>query len=282
MLKQEGKWKSFWSRIREKHKLSFTNDTTYHEKWSINVSSLNLWTLLIAYSIVLGTVLFFLFKLTPLQRLITGENTVINYNQIQENSASIDSLKSQSNSTQLYLTDLKKILNDEPFSDTLYTKEDSSLENYTANFEKSKEDSLLREKIETQGNESPKINYDFFYSPVKGIVSKSFNSSQKHFGIDIVTEIDMPIKACLEGTVIYASWTSEDGHFLLVQHKNQYVTVYKHCSSLLKKVGDKVQSGDPIGLVGDSGEHSSGPHLHFELWQNGIPLDPAEYINFTK
>lgn len=282
MLKQEGKWKSFWSRIREKHKLSFTDDTTYDEKWSFNVSSLNLWTLLLAYSIVLGTALFFLFKFTPLQRLIIGDNGVVNYSQIQDNTVAIDSLHSKTRSTQLYLEDLKKILNDEPFQDSLYTSEDSSLENYEANFERSKEDSLLREKIETQGNESPKINYDFFYSPVKGIVSKSFNSGKKHFGIDVVTERDVPIKACLEGTVIYASWTTEDGHFLLIQHKNQYVSVYKHCSSLLKKVGDKVQSGDPIGLVGNTGEHSSGPHLHFELWQNGTPLNPADFINFAK
>jgi len=282
MLKQEGKWKSFWSRIREKHKLSFTDDTTYDEKWSFNVSSLNLWTLLLAYSIVLGTALFFLFKFTPLHRLIIGDNGAVNYSQIQDNTVAIDSLHSKTKSTQLYLEDLKKILNDEPFQDSLYTSEDSSLENYEANFERSKEDSLLREKIETQGNEAPKINYDFFYSPVKGIVSKSFSSGKKHFGIDVVTERDVPIKACLEGTVIYASWTTEDGHFLLIQHKNQYVSVYKHCSSLLKKVGDKVQSGDPIGLVGNTGEHSSGPHLHFELWQNGTPLNPADFINFAK
>lgn len=281
-MQKEGRWKSFWSRIREKHKLSFTDDLSYDEKWSLNVSSLNLWTLLLAYTILIGLGLFLLFRFTPMKNLLIGSDGIINYSQIQDNSVAIDSLKTYTNSTDLYLNDLKKILNDEPFEDSTYAENDSSLQNYEANFEKSIEDSLLREKIENQENEAVKIEYDFFYSPVKGIISKKFDSEKKHFGIDVVTEKDYPIKASLEGTVIFASWTPEDGHILLIQHKNQYVSVYKHCSSLLKKVGDKVQSGDPVGLVGNTGKHSSGPHLHFELWQNGIPLNPNDFINFNK
>ncbi|OIQ36965.1 MAG: hypothetical protein BM555_01715 [Crocinitomix sp. MedPE-SWsnd] len=282
-MKEESKWKAFWSRNRKKHKLSFTDDATYDEKWGFTLSSLNLWTLLATYTIVILFIFFLLVKFTPLENLFVTEASSVSISQVNENSNAIDSLKDKTRSTQLYLEDLKKILNDEPFDDSLkLNPDDTTFDNYQGNFDKSKEDSLLRYKIENADKPLPEIHYDFFHAPVKGTISQSYKPKKKHYGIDVVTAESEPIKSCLEGTVVFSSWTSKGGDIIIIQHKNEYLSVYKHCSSLLRNVGEKVQTGDPIAIVGNSGEHTDGPHLHFELWKEGAPLNPQEYINFSK
>jgi murein DD-endopeptidase MepM/ murein hydrolase activator NlpD len=120
----------------------------------------------------------------------------------------------------------------------------------------------------------------FFFPPIRGLVTSTYERGSGHFGIDIVTKKDEAVKATLDGTVVLASWTSDGGHVLQVQHRNDLVSVYKHNSVLLKKVGDKVKAGEAIAIVGDSGELTTGPHLHFELWLNGEPIDPQAYMVF--
>lgn len=275
--------KSFLSRSREKHKLSFTNDTTYHEKWSFRLSAMNMWLLLALYSLLLIVSLVLLFKFTGLNAIFSDGGNYVETEKVNDNRAKLDSLNRQAESTQMYLDDLKRILLDQPFDDSLGSgSNDSIFRNYQANFQKSDEDSLLRLIVENEGKPKENVKYDFFFSPVKGTVSKSFNYQLRHYGVDIVTAAEEPIKACLEGTIIYASWTPDDGELIMIQHNNGFISVYKHCSSLLKKLGDRVQSGDPIGLVGNSGSHTTGPHLHFELWKSGVPLNPQDFINFNK
>ena len=282
-MAENSKWSSFIQRIREKHKLSFTDDDSYHERWSFNLSTLNLWSLLLLYSIILIFVVVLLFKFTPMGNMFSIASSGVSNSQVDKNSATIDSLTDMTESRQQYLDDLKKILANESFEDSLGNNPDDSLfRNYQPNFDKSKEDSLLRYKVENQAEPEKEIKYDFFFAPVKGTISKSFNGSEGHYGIDVVTTKSEPIKSCLEGTIIFASWTPNDGDIIMIQHKNNYISVYKHCSSLLKKFGDKVQTGDPIAIVGNSGAHTSGPHLHFELWKNGKSLNPQEFINFSK
>jgi murein DD-endopeptidase MepM/ murein hydrolase activator NlpD len=275
--------KSFIDRIREKHKLSFTDDTTYDEKWSLRLSTLNLWTLLGLYTIVIIVGLFVLIKYTGIKVFFVDAAPVSSIVQINDNASRIDSLTEKTRSRQKYLDDLKSILLDVPFGDSLYTSQDDSmLVNYDADFSKTRADSILRLKVENQGKEVAQIDFDFFSAPVKGTISKSYNSKKEHYGVDIVTKAETPVKSCLEGTVVFASWTPDDGNVIILQHNNEFMSVYKHCSSLLKNLGDKVQTADPVGIVGNTGAHSSGPHLHFELWQSGISLDPQEFINFQK
>ena len=268
---------------REKHKLSFTDDTTYQEKWSFRLSAFNLFSVIAFYTILIATGIILLVKFTPVQYFVVDTPPTASVRQINQNSEMLDSLSSQIESRQRYLNDLKKILTNESFEDSMTRNmSDSLFGNYQANFTKSQEDSLLRLKMESQGKVENNINYDFFYAPLRGTVSQSFNLSKGHLGVDIVAEEDSPIKSCLEGTVIYTAWTSTDGEVVIVQHKNNFITVYKHCSSVLKSVGDKVQTADPIAIIGNTGKHTSGPHLHFEIWQNGKVLDPQELINFSK
>lgn len=269
------------ARGREKHKLSFTNATTYHEKWSFKLSMSNLYTLLILYTIIITVGLMLLFRYTPLKEIFVNVPPPISVSQVNQNTEMIDSLSKQVKSRQMYLDDLQKILRGESFDDSLGSNSSDSIYlNYQANFSKSKEDSLLRLKVENEGKTPADFSYDFFFAPVQGVVSKSFDKSKKHYGIDIVTEREYPIKSCLDGTILFASWTPNDGEVVIIQHNNDFISIYKHCSSILIKVGDQVKRADPLGIVGNSGKHTSGTHLHFEIWQKGNPINPQELISF--
>jgi murein DD-endopeptidase MepM/ murein hydrolase activator NlpD len=277
------KIKLFFERNREKHKLSFTNDITFHEKWSLKLSTINLITLIVFYTIIIIVLLVLLIHFSSVGRLFNEASQSASVEQINQNRDRIDTLNSKVKSRQMYLDDLQHILRDEPFDDsTMASNNDSGYTDYNADFNKSREDSLLRYKIENEGSKSSEYSYDFFLAPVKGRVSKSFNKEKSHFGVDVVTEKNAPIKSCLEGTVIFAGWSSNDGEVIILQHSGDFISVYKHCSSLLKKLGDNVQTTDPLAIVGNTGKHSSGPHLHFEIWKKGTPLNPQEFINFQK
>jgi murein DD-endopeptidase MepM/ murein hydrolase activator NlpD len=122
------------------------------------------------------------------------------------------------------------------------------------------------------------MGYRLFFAPIPGIVTQSYNT--KHYGIDVVAKANEVVKSVLDGTVIFSTWTIETGYTITIQHENNFVSIYKHNSELLKKVGTFVHAGEAIAIIGNSGELSSGPHLHFELWFNGQPVNPEDYIKF--
>ena len=117
-------------------------------------------------------------------------------------------------------------------------------------------------------------------SPLEGIITSEFDKATDHFAVDIASASNTPVKTCYEGTVIFADWTSETGNIIIVQHENNLLSAYKHNSALLKEVGEFVRSGEAIAIIGNSGENSTGPHLHFELWFEGAPIDPQNFIKF--
>lgn len=259
------------------------DDTSYHEKWSFRVSSLNLLSLLGLYSILLLIAVVLLFRYTGLQQLVSTDYSSQNEGLLSSNEERIDSLNQQLEESELYLQELRLILNDGPFEEADASDTTNSLTDYTPNFTKSAADSVLRSKVEQDMNQ---LNYNhssasftFFFPPVKGIVSQSFER-EKHPAVDVATAAEDPIKSCLEGTIIFTGWVQDEGHIVLVQHQENLISVYKHCSAILKERGAKVQAGDPIAIVGNSGALTSGPHLHFELWKRGVSIDPEDYILF--
>lgn len=127
---------------------------------------------------------------------------------------------------------------------------------------------------------SREIQQLFLFSPINGVVSRKFSIKDLHFGVDVVTKKDEPVKCVADGTVILSSWTQDAGYVIAVQHKNNILSFYKHNATLLKKVGETVRVGDILAIVGNSGEMTDGPHLHFELWYNGNPVNPQDYIGF--
>ena len=194
---------------------------------------------------------------------------------------------------QRYLDDLRKVLGGELPDERKMTPADTSKTHdyHAIKDNHSPDDSLLRSEYDnankyklfksdkTSGSGSTMRNLTF-YSPIKGIVSKEFDPLRKHFGVDIVAPRDEVIKSVQDGTVIFSSWTVETGYVIAVQHPGNVISVYKHNSVLLKKEGNIVHAGETVAIIGQTGELSNGPHLHLELWVNGVPVNPKDYIVF--
>ena len=201
-----------------------------------------------------------------------------------------DSLEKKLLENELYLKNITAIVNGkDPI--TIQT-EDTTVNNILEaelSFKKSKEDSLLRIAVEAEDKISitakkEKGNLDLenilFFSPIKGVITNSFDRKEEHFGTDIVAKEDEPIKCVFDGVVVISHWTSETGYVIGVQHANGVFSLYKHNSILFKSVGEYVKSGEVIAVIGNSGDLSSGPHLHFELWYKGITVNPENYLSF--
>ena len=178
--------------------------------------------------------------------------------------------------------------NDIPSSSEKKPVADTTKQYKDISIKPSKEDSLLRKQIESQdqyrlaftegGNSKNNTSSFFFFTPLNGLISNSFNAAENHYGVDIVAKENEAIKATLDGTVIIAAWTLETGYIIELQHENNLVSVYKHNSALMKKTGQYVKAGEVIAIVGNTGEQTSGPHLHFELWSAGSPIDPQDFM----
>lgn len=146
-------------------------------------------------------------------------------------------------------------------------------------------DARIRSQFEKGGSrlsdaDKSAISTNHFFAPVKGMITKKYNPQQLHYGIDVVAGEEAAIKSIKNGTVILASWTDDTGHVIGIQHSDNIISVYKHCSLLNKKIGDRVETGEVIAIIGNSGEYTTGPHLHFELWHQGTPLNPEDFIVF--
>jgi murein DD-endopeptidase MepM/ murein hydrolase activator NlpD len=146
-------------------------------------------------------------------------------------------------------------------------------------------DRLLAEQTSLaleSGNDNTRLSLSqiHFFVPLKGVVSNHFDTATDHFGVDLVGGPNSLISAVLDGTVIFSGWTLESGYVVHIQHQADLISVYKHNSELLKFQGDRVKAGEAIAIIGNSGEYSTGPHLHLELWHGGTPLDPEQYIDF--
>jgi murein DD-endopeptidase MepM/ murein hydrolase activator NlpD len=147
-------------------------------------------------------------------------------------------------------------------------------------------DAAFRKEFEA-GSENVHVNYNkeelknmMFFPPLQGMVLKKYDYAKKHYGVDVVAQKNEPIKSAADGTVILSSWTQDSGYVIAVQHHSNLISFYKHNSVLLKKVGEDVRAGDIIAIIGNSGELTDGPHLHFELWNNGVPINPEDFIPF--
>ena len=288
-------------KLVHKYILEIRDEDTFEKKISFRLSRLNVITIVGLISMVLVFLVVVLIAYTPLREYIPGYSDVNLSRNIVKASKLANSLIHDSKVQAAYIENLKGILEDRIWNDTgkmnstTLNQEESSPERYQNIVNnRSKEDSLLREQIESE--ESYNLNYlrpidkqrsirqlaerILFFPPVKGILTDTFNMDEQHFGVDIVAPAHEAIKATLDGTVVFASWTPETGYVIEVQHKDNYLSVYKHNSELLKKAGNRVNAGDVIAIIGSSGELATGPHLHFELWYNGQAVNPEDYIVF--
>jgi murein DD-endopeptidase MepM/ murein hydrolase activator NlpD len=283
--------KKLYRRLKNKYRLVILNDSTFEEKVSLRLSPLNLFTIIGSFALFLILSVALIIVFTPIREYIPGYTDVDLRTDVISMAFKSDSIERQLDYKQRYLDNLGLILSGKPFP-SVETDDVDSTKDYTQiTFKKTTEDSLLRAYVESedQFNISSAVdaspdkfgirNFTFF-SPLSGTVTSEFDMDKEHFGVDIVAPENEAIKSCLDGTVIFAEWTVETGFVIQIQHSNNLLSVYKHNAVLLKKSGEYVKAGEAIAIIGNSGELTTGPHLHFELWFNGNPIDPSVYMVF--
>jgi murein DD-endopeptidase MepM/ murein hydrolase activator NlpD len=293
-MAQESKKKEKWyQKLRDKYKLVILNDETYEEKLSFKLSRLNVFVATGTIAILLIILTTILIAFTRLREYIPGYTDVSLYEQLYKIEELTDSLEADARQKSLYLENLRLILSGKDTTIVSPLKEDTVGNYNNISSYASRDDSAFREEFESQmmgsevrapdherGGARPDISSFSFFTPLRGIVTSKFDPATKHYGVDIVSVQNEAIKATLDGVVIFTGWTLETGYTVSLQHENDLISVYKHNSAILKEQGSYVKAGDPIAIIGSSGEYSTGPHLHFELWYNGVPVDPTDFIKF--
>jgi murein DD-endopeptidase MepM/ murein hydrolase activator NlpD len=291
MLVSKAKRKKIAHILKSKFRFVVMNDQTLEVKFSLRLTPMNIIVVGGSFALILITLTMYLIAFTPIREYIPGYADVNMRRNLIKMTLKTDSIMQKVDADEKYLSNLLDIINDN-VDTTLPDKKVGAGQLYDSiqKLNKSDADSQLRWQIENQeqftlinnGDKafSSGIGSYSFFTPLKGNITSKFSTAQKHFGIDIVAGPNEGIKSALDGTVVMANFTSETGYVIGVQHSNNLFTFYKYNSALLKSAGDYVKAGEVIAIIGNSGEFSSRPHLHFELWYNGNPVNPIDYINF--
>ena len=277
-------------KLYDKYRLVLMNDDTYEEKLSFRLTRFNVFLAFGTLSIFLVSATAYLIAFTPLREYIPGYGDFNTRRVLRELALKTDSLEKTLQQKDLYILNIRNILEGREIvaemPDTLVNPTGIIMERLP----RAPEDSLLRMEMADLPVSSPMREFASvpmsrfvgasFFPPMKGMITSYFDPAQGHLGIDLVGNIDETIKAALDGTVVFADWTLETGNTIVIHHPNNMVTVYKHARSLFKQSGNLVRAGEPIAIIGNTGTLSMGTHLHFELWINGTPVDPLDYIVF--
>ncbi|PLX12193.1 MAG: peptidase M23 [Marinilabiliales bacterium] len=290
--KSDKKW---YHKLRSKYRLVIFNDETFEERLIFRLTRLNVLSVFVSLAIIFTSLTLILIVYTPIKEMIPGYPSTYQNQSLIRLNIMADSLADELRKKDLFFENIKNIVEGKEII------EDTSKDAFkkggvydTIQLTSSPEDSLLRVEFEMQNlnnlyypekneeTEKKQINIKnlSFYIPAEGVVTSKFDFSKEHFGIDIVAKHNAAVKATLDGSVIFADWTMETGYVIAIQHQEGLISFYKHNSVLLKKVGEIVKAGQPIAIIGESGELTTGAHLHFELWHKGAPVNPEDYITF--
>ena len=286
-MAKESKNETRVQRWRNKFRFIIVNDDTFEEIITLKLSPLNIFVfsvIAIISTIALTTTVI---AFTSLKELIPGHASSKLRREAIELALTSDSIQAALERNERYINGVKRILDGEVIDTVLKEIEekytDSTISLTLSN--PSTQDSAFRKWVEqenafTLNQSGANLGIPQLISPLEGIITSGFDKVGEHYAIDIAAAANTPIKTCHEGTVIFADWTSETGNIIIIQHENNLISAYKHNSALLKEVGEFVRSGEAIAIIGNSGENSTGPHLHFELWYEGAPIDPLGFIKF--
>ncbi len=281
--------RKLFHKLTHKYRLVLFNEDTFEELGNMRLTRLNLIALVGIILILLVSITYILIAYTNIREVIPGYPDAVMRQHIRTNAMKLDSLEHEQAIRDQYFENLNRIISgDIP---EMYMNDTSGMaDSHEINFLRSTNDSILRQQVKAEEQfrlgvlNDAEVNmklYDLhFFTPVKGIITGDFSPADGHFGVDLVAEPNAIVKAALDGTVTMSTWTLETGYVIQIQHDFELISAYKHNASLFKTVGEKVVAGDAIAIVGNSGELTTGPHLHFELWHDGVPLDPVDYIVF--
>lgn len=279
--------KAFWKNIKFKYKLTIVNENTLEEVVGLRVSKLNGLSVLLSVLTVLFLIAACIIAFTPLRNYLPGYMNSEVRSQIVANALRVDSLQTMLHQQNLYIMNIQDIFSGQVPIDSVQTLDSLTAARKDTLMERTKREEEFRRQYEenekynlTTIASRPDVTGLVMFRPTRGMISSHFDMDRKHFGTDIAANPNESVLATMEGTVILSTYTAETGYLIGVQHNQDLVSVYKHCGSLLKKEGDVVKGGEAIALVGNSGTLSTGPHLHFELWYKGHPVNPEKYIVF--
>jgi len=282
--------KSFKNKIvnffNKTFRLVVINDETLEEEGFLKLSRSNIIILTSVLLVSAFVISFCIIVYSPLNKHLPGKSSELVQKELLTLALKSDSLAFALSISSLYLSNIESIIKGDSINFEYLDDSLNKIDNSEINFFKSKEDSLLRIRVEREDQSSINLNSQrkskqfLFFPPIEGFISDSFNLKTNHYGIDLVAKTGAKIKSIGEGTVVVSDWNPQTGYVLGIQHSENFISFYKHCSVLLKNVGDIITTGENIAIIGNSGELSSGPHLHFELWRRGVPLDPSLYISF--
>ena len=284
----------FFQRLKHTYRLVFFRDVTFEEVWGVRITLMNILSIVGTVCIILVVGSMALVMFTPLRVMVPGYTTDATRRQIFSNAIRLDSLEHEIHLRDKYFNAINAIIAGREPELTEAGMESAPVNYENITFTRSEQDSLLRKQVEEEerynftmrllpvssSSEEASIAKIHFFKPVEGVVSSKFNLNSNHFGIDLVAAPNEVVKAILDGTVIFSAWTSETGYVIQIQHTANIISVYKHNARLLKKQGERVKTGEHIAFVGNSGELTTGSHLHLEIWQNGMPVNPEDYIVF--
>jgi murein DD-endopeptidase MepM/ murein hydrolase activator NlpD len=287
-MKKKQKNNTFLENLYKEYKVVISNDKTFEERLSFKATKAGVFligTIFTAALIVLTVILIFF---TQLKEYVPGYSSLELLKSSKELSFKTDSIEKMIALNSQYYNSIKKVLIGE--LDTIAFNRDSilseiNLDLFSSELSPSSEDSLLRKYIEEEDmfnltKNQLLIQNKILFQPVLGEITQKFNYKENHFAIDIAIDTGTPVKAISDGRVVLSEWTMETGHVIIVDHGDMLLSVYKHNSSLVKKQNELVAAGEVIALSGNQGTLTTGPHLHFELWKNGAPIDPEQFFNF--
>lgn len=277
--------------IDEKYRLVLVNDETFQEERSFRLVPFNVFAIIGGSLMLISLVIILSLIYTPLGRIIPERSNQDVRSQLSKIYLYVDSLESAVAARDLYIQKMSDLVYEKfEYASDVPPPNPKNNQNQAIP-EKTEDLKNLMESVENEAELGNLVSSNFtaatdisniiFTAPIKGMVSDTFSSNRKHYGTDIIAPKGEVIKATQKGTVIVATWSADTGHMLAIQHDNNIISFYKHNSSLLKKTGDLVKAGEGIAIIGNTGEMSSGPHLHFEMWYNGQPINAQRYIHFN-
>jgi murein DD-endopeptidase MepM/ murein hydrolase activator NlpD len=271
-----------------KNRLVILNEETFEEIFSLKLTLMNVFVVATIGAFLIIFVTTFIIAFTPLREYIPGYASSKLKKDATELALKSDSLSNALKKNEAYIESIKKVLTgdldyakfnkDSILASSTETVNEKELQPTTADL-KLRDEVAREDKYNLFEKAKPRVTTVLF-SPVKGIVTQKYDAKEKHFAVDIALAKNTPIKATLNGTVIFADWTPTNGNVIILRHNNGFISVYKHAASISKEQGDIVRTGEVIALAGSTGQESTGVHLHFELWKDGYPIDPTIFIEF--
>ncbi|WP_111707344.1 M23 family metallopeptidase [Lutibacter citreus] len=278
----------FRQKLINKYRLVVLNEDTFEEKLSFKLTRLNVFIFSGLFSILLVVGTIFLIAFTQLREYIPGYSSTALKRNATNLIYKVDSLEQVIDVNNAYLQKVREVLTGDISEDKFNKDSILSVIHYnkdSLNLNPTQEEMEFRLDVESEDrysifDEASKGSEVVFFAPVTGTITDGYNQENKHFAVDIAVELGTPVKSVADGTVLFAAWTPDTGHVIIVKHAGGFTSVYKHNTALHKEQGDLVLSGEVIASAGNTGEFSTGPHLHFELWNEGYPVNPTNYIDF--